>query len=402
VEESALRSDAWARVQNALIPNGIGLQGLPPELRQLFDSFVEREIASIARRAQRDALKRELFQLSLQIGSIRSQQQFTADQDRLLHLIPRLQLRDLSGSKLADSTAALSQVLASYAAPTFELRDPVGFTVFRSQVAAGAELVTTSMNITKRYEETLANFGQLARAVANGVGAAQFELPVSQRRTLVVAVPRAAGPGHPAWSGPWKTVSPTTAKSFWDRAFDANGSLQEASVTLSPADIYTGPGGVSRLGCLDLAPVVRHVGLYFDTGSDTPVLGPLGMEIIGIAAVTSPVWFPLTGHTMPFEASDPLGIPIRAAALNGNVANVLDDGLGHPINFGIWPADLGAGAGISPFTSFRFDMRAFAPPFASQSVQDTLSHTRALLMMFDVERRTSNLNAWVPGVCDLP
>jgi hypothetical protein len=170
-------------------------------------------------------------------------------------------------------------------------------------------------------------------------------------------------------------------------------------VTLSPGDIYTGPGGASQLSCQDLAPVVRHIGLYFATDGSTSSLGPAGMEISGVAAATGPVWFPLAGKTVSFEY-DPLGIALGIRAINGNTFNVLGDPQTGNLNFGVWPTDLGAGAGMSPFTSFRIDMRAFAPP-ASQDVQDVLTHANAVFVVFDVERRTSVLPAWVPGVCPL-
>ncbi|HET7500154.1 MAG TPA: proprotein convertase P-domain-containing protein, partial [Kofleriaceae bacterium] len=199
-EETSLRSDAWRRVETALVPSDIGLAGLPSELRQLFDAYLERELASISRRAQRRALVQQYLQLGLQIGGIVTQQSFTQDQDRLLHLIPRWRLRDLSGVKLAASTAGLAQVLTAYAAPIFELRDPAGFTVFRSQIASNAQLVTTNLKIMDRYEDSVDNLVQLARAVSGAVGSAQFEVPASQRRTVVIAVPRAAGSGHSAWT----------------------------------------------------------------------------------------------------------------------------------------------------------------------------------------------------------
>jgi hypothetical protein len=399
-EVSALRSDAWVRVQQRL-PNGIGLQGIPPELRQLFDSFIERQIASIARRAQRDALRRQLFQLSLQIDAIRSQQRFTADQDRLLHLIPRWRLRDLAGVKLATSASSVSEALTSYAAPIFELRDPSSLTNFRSQMATQAGNITDNLQITAPYEDTLDNLVSFARAAATAIGSAQFELPSAQRRTIIIAIPRPTGPGHAAWTGPWRTVSPPTAQAFWDSVTDAQNNLLSsaatASITLSPADVYTGPGGASNLSCMDLAPVVRHAGFYFATESRPAVLGPTGVEIVTTAATTSPVWFPLVGHTTSFEFNDPLGIPMRVRALNGNTIAVLGDGAGNA-NFSSWPADLDAGAGISPFTSFHLDMRVFGPQ-ASPDIRDVLAHTTAMFMVFEVERRTANVLAWVPGVC---
>lgn len=401
-EESALRLDAWTRVQHDLVPDGIGLSGLPSELRQLFDAYLERELASISRRAQRGALAQQLLQLAIQTDGITRQQTFTADQDRLLHLVPRWRLRDLSGVRLASSTSGLAQVLTAYAAPIFELRDPASLTVFHQTVHSTSQTITSGLQINAPYEDSVDDLVQLAHAVAGAIGSAQFELPASQRRTIIVAVPRAPGTGHPAWTGPWQTVSQTSAKAFWDSAVDPqNHPLANATITLTPADIYSGPGGASSLSCLDLAPVVRHVGLYFATDGNAAVLGPLGVEIAGSAAITSPMMFPLDGHTTSFESTDPLGIPVRPTALNGNTTSVIDDGQGHPTNFGTWPTDLGAGAGISPFTSFRFDMRVFAPPATTQ-IQNVLTQTRAMFLVFDVERRTANTNAWVPGVCDLP
>jgi hypothetical protein len=398
-EATALRTDAWARVQGALLPHGIGLNGLPSELRQLFDTFLERELASIGRRAHRDALQRQLTQLALQIDAIKSQQLFSTDQDRLLHLIPRWRLRDLAGTKLASSAASLSEALTAYAAPVFELRDPASLSNFRAQVTARADDITTNLEITGPYEDVVEELVEFARAVASAVSGAQFELPSSQRRTIVIAIPRPPGEGRAAWTGPWQTVSVTTAKAFWDSVVDASGALSaNAVLTLSPADIYQGPGGASRLACMDVAPVIRHAGFFFATDGRVPVLAAAGVEIVTTAAITSPVQFPLVGRTMSFEFEDPLGIPMRVRALNGNTSSVLVDANGNPGNFGTWPVELDAGAGISPFTSFRLDMRVFETAESPQ-IRDVMTRTNAMFAVFEVERRTTNVEAWVPGVC---
>jgi len=193
--------------------------------------------------------------------------------------------------------------------------------------------------------------------------------------------------------------SPATQKAFWDSVFTATGAISDSAVlTLSPADIYSRPGGASRLACMDLAPVVRHAGFYFDSGSTPPALGPAGVEIVTTAAITSPVAFPLSGSLFSFSSTDPLGIPMRVRALNGNTGSVIVDASGNPANFGIWPQDLDAGAGISPFTSFRLNMQVFAPP-ASMDIQKVLTNATAMFAVFEVERRTANVDAWLPGVC---
>jgi hypothetical protein len=397
-EQTALRAEAWARLGQALQPSGIGVTGLPQELRQLFEAFLERELASIARRGQRNALHQELAQLGFQRDGINAQRLFTDAQNRLLHLIPRWRLRDLAGIHLAESTNALSEALTTYAAPVFELRDPVAHSNFRAQVVSQANRLI-GIDITAPYEEPVDDLLAFARAVSNAVGAAQFQVPMSQRRTIIIALARPPEPGRTAWTGPWQKASNTTANAFWNSVFDQQGNLSaNATVSLSPADIYSGPGGASRLACRDIAPVVRHVGLYFATDNQPVVLGPAGVEIVGTAAVTDQVWFPLVGRTVSFEPDDPLGIPIRMRALNGDTVSVLGDGAGSS-NFGAWPAELGAGAGISPFTSFSFDMRGFGPS-ASQDIEEVLNKTNALFVVFEVERRTSNLDASIPGVCD--
>jgi hypothetical protein len=75
-------------------------------------------------------------------------------------------------------------------------------------------------------------------------------------------------------------------------------------------------------------------------------------------------------------------------ALNGDVTTVLS-------KFGPSPTELGVGAGISPFASFQLDMT----PFLTGDPAAALSHTGAVLLVFEVERRVTTGTAYVPGVC---
>jgi hypothetical protein len=397
-EADALRTTAWKDVEDGVQRQGIGLAGLPPELRQMFDSYVERELASIDRRAQHNALRQEYAQVALQIDALQRQQALSANQDRLLHLIPRWRLQDLSGYKLSGSAALLAERLTSYAAPIFELRDPASSTIFAQQVSTQTSALTSNLDITAPYENAVDGLVQFARATAGAIGDAQFALPSTQRRTIIIAIPRPSGTGHGPWNGPWQTVSAATAKAFWDSAVDAKSNpLPDATFTLSPADIYSPAGGPSSLNCGDLAPVVRHVGFYFATDGQPAVLNAANINIRTTAAITSPVVFPLLGHMMALEWGDPLGIAMDVRVLNGDTASVLVDANGNPANFGVWPTDLDAGAGISPFTSFRLNMQAFTP--GATDAFNVLGEATAMFAVFDVERRTANQDVWLPGVC---
>jgi hypothetical protein len=100
---------------------------------------------------------------------------------------------------------------------------------------------------------------------------------------------------------------------------------------------------------------------------------------------------------MALEWGDPLGIAMDVRVLNGDTASVLVDANGNPANFGVWPTDLDAGAGISPFTSFRLNMQAFTP--GATDAFNVLGEATAMFAVFDVERRTANQDVWLPGVC---
>jgi len=62
---------------------------------------------------------------------------------------------------------------------------------------------------------------------------------------------------------------------------------------------------------------------------------------------------------------------------------------------GVPDPGLGAGAGLSPFTSFELDLSGLDTPNA-RSAWDS---TQALYLMFEIERRVSLDPAWVEGVC---
>lgn len=87
-----------------------------------------------------------------------------------------------------------------------------------------------------------------------------------------------------------------------------------------------------------------------------------------------------------------IGIAIAPPALNGDTIEVLSD-----TGVGTWPVELDVGAGISPFTSFPFKLGGFQ----SGLPRRVFDHTRALLLVMEVERHVSLDPAWVPGVCQL-
>lgn len=388
-EANALRSEAWVRLREQL-PEGVGLANLPAELRQYFEAGLERELASLARRAERRSLERAAMRLAMELDSIGREQGNLEEQSRLRHLIPRWRLRDLAGGELADTVERLADAIIAHVAPAFELHDPATLQTLRLQQGELIEgLIEAS--VAEPLEDVVAGYLQLASATRAALAGASLEPPATQRRTIIVAIPRPLTAGQTPWTSEYRSVSPATAEAFWQSAFETPASLSaRAQLTLSPRDLYTGPGGFSHLSCQDQAPVVRHLGLYLATDGWLERL--VDMEVAGIAGAASSVTFPVPGKMYTFGAGDPAGLPIAPRVFNGDTAEVLS-----AANFGSWPVELDAGAGISPFTSFQLNLQGFQAGVP----RTVFDHSRALLLVFEVERKVSVSPAFVPGVCVL-
>jgi hypothetical protein len=385
-EVNALRATAWVAVQQAL-PAGTSLAGLPYDLRQLFESFLEGQLASMSRRAVMHAIAREQRQLQLTLHALANELAFADAQSRFLMLVPRWRLRDLSGVELATATGALSEALTAFVAQIYELRDPAAATQFRAQ-AAGTLNALIDLQITAPFEDSVTSLTRFATAARDALAAAQFDVAANDRLTVVVAVPRTTTQcgGVACDYGPFRSVSSTAATSFWATIASSPSST---ALAISPADLYSLSGGASRLSCNEVAPIVRRVALYLDTAQRPSIdLAAIGMHVLGRAGTPSAaVTFPLAGQSLAIDVDDPAGIPMSLPALNGNTTTVLS-------KFGSSEA-LGTGAGISPFTAFRFDMT----PFQTGEPKTALTNAGAVLLVLDVERRVSSQTAQVPGIC---
>lgn len=388
-ESNLLRADAWVALRTAL-PRGIGISQLPAELRQYFEAALERELASLARRAQLRSLAARQLRWTMELDAIGQERNAANEQSRLRHLIPRWRLRDLEGAELTDTVQHLAELMTIHVAPLLELHAPTSLATLRATQAATLDKVIGA-SLTTAFEAPLADFLQLANAIRFTLVDAAIEPPSTQRRTIVVAIPRPPAEGEAPWVGPFRTVSEPAARAFWASAFSAPGVLSDtARVSLSPADLYSPSGGMAQLDCLEQAPVVRHFGIYLATDGWMERL--IEQNVLGVAASAMPVSFPTSGRSYEFLSADPLGIAIAPSARNGETIDALSS-----TGFGAWPVDLDAGAGISPFTSFQLKLGGFQSGFP----RTVFDHTQALLLVMEVERRVATTPAWVPGVCQL-
>ncbi|WP_437778344.1 hypothetical protein [Sorangium sp. So ce1097] len=382
-DATTLRAAAWGRLTQLLAAADLGQQGIPVELRSLYEAWVEKAIASIGRRGEIDRVQREIGRVWLEVSALGHELANIDAQSRLLGLIPRWRLRDLSGVELRPAIDTLGTILTDYVAPLFELRDPARMSALRAN-SAGQLANLLDLDFADPLDEIGDDLRLFAQSARTSVAAAQFELPNQARRTVVLAFPR--GPGACEVCGVFKHAPLDAAQRAWS---GIEGPDHVGSFVVRATDLYAPSGGNAQLACGDVAPVVRRAAVFMlntiDQGIDFSQLGRELPTDAGQGAATFS--FPRIGSVAEFVADDEAGVPLSLPVINGNVVDVLP-------RFGT-SSELGAGAGISPLTTFDIDFTSFYESEPYGFIDETV----AVLLVMDVERRVSTQQSFVPGVC---
>lgn len=386
-DSGEIRTSAWARLTQRLAARGRGLQGLPQELKTLFDASIEKEIASLGRLSEMDRVGRELRRVNLELKAMETELGSLGEQSRLLDLVPRWHLRDLSGVELAPAMSGLGASLTDYVAPIFELRDPARMTTFRANAAAQLNALL-AVDFAAPMDDVAADLQLFAMSARQSVAAAQFELPSTARRTIALAFPRDPGACQGELAGDcagFRVASMRSSETLWS---GITGDEHVGELEVQPADLYALGGGNSQLSCQDLAPVVRRAAVYLLNGTSSADLQAVGRELPAIAGEGgSRFTFPRVGGVVDFTADTTDGVPLALPVLNGFGGDVLTD-------FGT-STELGVGAGISPFARFAIDFSSFYTDLPL----DFIDGTSVAILVLEVERQVSAQSSFVPGVC---
>ncbi|MCU0682316.1 MAG: hypothetical protein MUF34_08695 [Polyangiaceae bacterium] len=384
-DAGALRTQAWARLTLQLAQQGRGLQGLPVELRNLYEAWLEKGIASLGRRGEIDRVQRDIARIGDDMLALDHELGNLQTRSRLLGLIPRWRLRDLAGVRLRPSFDALGEALSDYAAPVFELRDPARLSGFRQSANAQINALL-GLDFAQPLDEIADDLRLFAVAARNGLAAAEFELPTNARRTVVLAFPRSPEACE-GLCDEFKQAPASASERLWQ---GVEGPDHLGPMTVRPADLYAPSGGNASLACGDLAPVVRRAAIYALNPVNTSVdFGAIGRELPAAGGAGDATFdFPRAGSVLTFAAEAPTGVQLSLPVINGPGGDVLSD-------FGVGNGELGAGAGISPFTTFDVDFGSFYSSLPLNFLDDT----QAILLVLEVERRLSAEPAFVPGAC---
>jgi hypothetical protein len=271
-----------------------------------------------------------------------------------------------------------------YVYPIFQLRDPAQLSSFQSSEASELNALV-NVDFAAPIDDLAGNLRQFVISARSSVAAAAFDPPSDARRTIVLAFPRTPD----ACDGvcdEFRAASAESSNLVW-QGIDSADHL--ARFVVQPGDLYAASGGNARLSCHDLAPVVRRASVYALNPANTSTnFQALGRELPAIAGSSGASFaFPRVGSVVQLTADTPAGVPLSLPVINGPGGDVL-------ANFGV-SNDLGAGAGISPFSTFNVDFTSF---FTDEPL-DFIDDTVAVLLVVEVERSVSTDSALVPGAC---
>jgi hypothetical protein len=386
-EDTALRSAAWARLQDFLSPTGVGTGALQVEVRQLFQAWVDREIASLARRAQYAQLKLDVDQLALELEGLAREQAYLASQSRFVQLMPRWRLRDLEAENMDEALQALSEVLVWHVAPMFELRNPAQMSVLRGQLSARIDQVLDT-DFADDLENIVARFRAVATGVSSILNTSQIELDPSERRRYVIAFPR---PGTEPRTD-FRKANADAIQTAWSGA-DSPGHI--ARFQVSPGDLYGGTGPAHPF-CGDQAPVIRRMALAIVTTNGTKVQ-LYDYQAQGSAGRDGRFTFPTRNGDVTFAPPVDTGASVTVREISDTTeTSLLNTFLASP------DGEFGSGAGLSPFSTFELDLSDLYAIMTNGS-NDFMQRAKAFYLVFDVEPHSvANEQIVLPGVCNLP
>jgi len=354
-ELEALKQNARSRLlqEYGVQCPGCAMTGMPEVFTSLFDTFVAKELARVARMVELRNVLRAIEMQMLEIQSLSDDFYSGSEKARLLRLLPLWRLRNLDGEELREKSRALTGLVTEYLYPTMDLRHPNSLAPLRTHASLEA-LVQAD------WSDDFAALGTKAltavTAIENALAQARITDKAPKEVALAFAFPN---PDFPIPTQ-WRAANLERSETVWKTILQGNG---EVAITLSPDDLYSqgGQGGV--LLCNHHMPIIKNLGVQ--------VVRPFSSTNAADSQA---------GITVPIRWADTFGYPAHGAPRNYVMLNQ-DFLVGAPhLLFGndidvltTFAADLQqpfatvASNGLSPFGTFVIDLGNVNPQLFSEA-----------------------------------
>ncbi|MCP3098847.1 hypothetical protein LZ198_08155 [Myxococcus sp. K15C18031901] len=253
IELEALKQNAKSRLlqEYTLQCPGCAMTGMPEVFSALFDTFVAKELARVARMVELRNVLRAIEMQLLEIQAMSDDLDSGSEKARLLRLLPLWRLRNLDGEELREKSRALTGLVTEYLYPTMDLRHPNSLAPLRTHASLEA-LVQADWSDDFAALSTKALTA--VSAIENALAQARITDKAPKEVALAFAFP------NPAFylGTQWRSANLERSETVWTTILQGNG---EVAITLTPDDLYSqgGQGGV--LLCHHHMPIIKNLGV---------------------------------------------------------------------------------------------------------------------------------------------
>lgn len=391
-QATLLRSAAYQEVYNQCVrdhcASGNNLSSYSESLRNLFETWLAKDIVDIEREVELVNIERQMRALRMELAALEQDYSTAQEQSRLLALEPAWALRNLEGSELRERLRDLNHVMTDYIEPVVTLRHPEVRTGFTSADKA----VLNKLVYFDPIRGSLVDLAREAKRVASLVNdKLKHERLVGPTQTInevIISIPREKG-----FVSDYHQMDDDTAADIWADIKAGKDPL----ITLRPEHAYLLGGDSMVLGCTQSAPIINTMAFYLVHESATDYLP------VNITTTIAPeMSFTTTPALRQYDF-------VRMDYLAPSVPLMLgfkEDVVTDLRNYWALPGTQVA-TGLSPFGTFHLNLLSFRRKYHNKDDgtigdDNPFSFARELLIAFRVEPRQEAPMSKLPGVpeCD--
>jgi len=321
------------------------LSAYPDSLKNLFDTYVEKELVGIQREVEMVNIERQVRETMMEVETLQNELDHAQSAGRLSALIPAWALRDLDGLELENSLNLVRQLLADWIYPIIALRNPETLSTFTPEERQSiGQLTQMSLNDSLDEQAQLAK--DAATTIHNRLIEARTAAPWPSIATVIFSIPK---PGANPLTG-FHQIDTGTANRFWQDIL----SNKDTAITMKPEYIYTNTNP-DFLPCFFSAPIVNSVVFYL------VFPGPMTYPQSQLPATLSPAMrFPLVPGLEAYQFTDPSFLGSLVTVLNGFSPLTIDGDISK-----YWAGGSQTATGVSPFTDWFLDLSPYRNEYPS-------------------------------------
>ncbi|MFP2959102.1 hypothetical protein ACLEPN_14970 [Myxococcus sp. 1LA] len=276
-----------------MLPPCQDLNYYPESLRNLFETWISKEIVGVEREVELVQLERRMRSLLLEVSSIERDFENTEENARMLALVPAWTLRNLDGRQLRIKLNDLDQLMGDVLAPVLDVLYPEVLEALTAHEWSELDDLTDLDPLSTEVDmpAMALEAKQAAQAVTNRWHTERSLKPVPSLYEVFISIPR------PDWqmSTTWTQVGTDEAQRIWNNILAG----RDFTLDVKPEHIYQ--RGQLYIDCVNPAPVIDAMGMYMIDGMSGAVTHPP----YGVSTHFLPrMLFPTTRGVLEYDFAD--------------------------------------------------------------------------------------------------